>query len=271
MIPQVIHYCWFGGQSKPALAEKCFDSWKKVCPGYEIIEWNETSYDISQAPLYVRQAYEAKKWAFVTDYVRLQVVYEHGGIYLDTDVELLRSPDKLLNHHAFFGFEVPELINTGLGFGAEAGSEILRELMADYQDIPFILEDAQMDLTPCPVRNTAVFLRRGLRSDNTKQLLNDGSLILPTEYLCPIDYHTGQKHVTKNTYSIHHFSASWQSRKQHRHLEYKHRKYRIERKYGARAGQIYESFYYSRKANGGPGVCSYFRKILHRRLTGNQE
>lgn len=270
MIPQVIHYCWFGGQPKPALAKKCFASWKKYCPHYEIREWNEDSYDLSQAPLYVRQAYEVKKWAFVTDYVRLQVVYEHGGIYLDTDVELLRRPDELLNNRAFFGFEDTDHINTGLGFGAEAGADILRELMDDYREIPFLLKDGGMDLTPCPVRNTRVFLRRGLRPDNTKQLLDGGALILPTEYLCPISYNTGQKCVTGNTCSIHHFSASWQSGKERRHQEYKQRKSRIERKYGARAGQIYESFYYSKKENGGPGVYSYFRELLRRRLKGNR-
>ena len=95
MIPKVIHYCWFGGNPKPKLAEKCIKSWKKYCPDYEIIEWNEDNFDISAAPLYVRQAYEAKKWAFVTDYVRLEVVYNHGGVYLDTDVELLKSLDSL--------------------------------------------------------------------------------------------------------------------------------------------------------------------------------
>lgn len=104
-IPKVIHYCWFGHDPKPKLAEKCIKSWKKKCPDYKIIEWNEENFDISACPLYVRQAYEAKKWAFVTDYVRLKVVYEHGGIYLDTDVELKKNLDFLLNHKAYFGFE----------------------------------------------------------------------------------------------------------------------------------------------------------------------
>ena len=105
MIPKIIHYCWFGRNPKPKLAEKCIKSWKKYCPEYEIIEWNEDNYDLSSAPLYVRQAYEAKRWAFVTDYIRLQVIYENGGIYLDTDVELRKSLDPLLVHQAYFGFE----------------------------------------------------------------------------------------------------------------------------------------------------------------------
>lgn len=214
MIPKIIHYCWFGGNPKPQLAEKCFASWKKYCPDYEIKEWNEESYDLSKAPLYVRQAYEAKKWAFVTDYVRLHVVYEHGGIYLDTDVELVQSPNRFLNYPAFFGFEGTYSVATGLGFGAEKKSVILKELMNDYQDIPFILDSGEMDLTPCPVRNTEVFLTKGLNLDGTRQVLVDGTLILPAEYLCPLDNATRILHKTKNTISIHHFDASWQSQEQ---------------------------------------------------------
>ena len=208
-IPKIIHYCWFGGNPLPDFALKCIESWKKYCPEYQIIRWDESNFDVAKCPAYVREAYAAKKWAFVTDYVRLQVVYEHGGIYLDTDVELLRSPDVFLHNHAFFGFEDIRHVNTGLGFGAEKGSKILKEMILDYLSIPFVLENGEMDLTPCPARNTKVLLRRGLRQNNSKQLLNGEILILPTEYFCPIDYITGKKRITKNTYSIHHFSASW--------------------------------------------------------------
>ena len=148
-IPKIIHYCWFGGKPKPELAEKCIKSWKKHCPDYEIREWNEDNYDLAAAPLYVRQAYEAKKWAFVTDYVRLQVVYECGGIYLDTDVELKKNLDSLLGYSAYFGFEDGKWIATGLGFGAEQGTPILQELMDDYRDIPFLLEDGSEDAGYC--------------------------------------------------------------------------------------------------------------------------
>ena len=214
MIPKIIHYCWFGRNPKPPLAEKCLDSWKKYCPDYEIKEWNEDSYDLSQAPLYVRQAYEAKKWAFVTDYVRLQVVYEYGGIYLDTDVELVRNPAEFLSSPAFFGFEGDYSIATGLGFGAEKEAGILKELMSDYQDIPFILDNGEMDLSPCPTRNTEVFLRKGLKLDGTSQVLDDGTLILSAEYFCPLDNATRILRKTKNTISIHHFDASWQPQEQ---------------------------------------------------------
>ena len=117
-IPKVIHYCWFGGNPKPKLVQKCIHSWKKYCPDYEIIEWNESNFDISSCPLYVRQAYDVKKWAFVSDYARLKIIHTCGGIYLDTDVELIKSLDSLLEYNAFFGFEDGKYVATGLGFGA---------------------------------------------------------------------------------------------------------------------------------------------------------
>ena len=118
MIPKKIHYCWFGGAEKPKLAQKCIASWKKLCPDYEFIEWNENSFDVDQYA-YTKYCYGAKKWAFLSDFVRLIAVYENGGIYFDTDVELVKQPDDLLNYEAFFGFENDDFVATGLGFGAE--------------------------------------------------------------------------------------------------------------------------------------------------------
>ena len=229
MIPKKIHYCWFGGNPKPKLAKKCFRSWKKYCPGYEIIEWNEGNYDLSAGPLYVRQAYEAKKWAFVTDYVRLQVVHEQGGIYLDTDVELRKPLDHLMENRAWFGFEDGKCVNTGCGFGAEAGHPILREIMEDYRDIPFVLEDGTYDIFSCPVRNTGAFLRRGLKQDNTRQILEGEVLILPSDCLNPKDWKTGEIRITENTLSIHHFGASWYTPEMMRKLRKKHREERLRR------------------------------------------
>ena len=214
MIPKKIHYCWFGRGEKPKLAKKCIASWKKYCPDYEIIEWNEDNFDISACPLYVRQAYEAKKWAFVTDYVRLQVVYEHGGIYMDTDVELKKSLDPLLEYNAYFGFEDETHIATGLGFGAVKGTPILMEMMEDYQDIPFIQPDGSFDTTACPARNTHVLVRYGLVQNNHKQLLWGNVLVLPTISLCPVSFNTGEHIHSKESYSIHWFSASWQTQEQ---------------------------------------------------------
>ena len=122
-IPKVLHYCWFGGAPKPKNIQNCIRSWKKYCPDYEIIEWNEQNFDVSQS-LYTRQAYDARRWAFVADYARLKILYEQGGIYMDTDVELLRSLDDLLVYPAFFGFQHNNEVATGLGFGAEARSPV---------------------------------------------------------------------------------------------------------------------------------------------------
>lgn len=211
MIPKAIHYCWFGRNPKPKLAEKCIRSWKKHCPDYEIIEWNEDNYDLSMAPLYVRQAYEAKKWAFVTDYVRLQVVYEHGGIYMDTDVELIKPLDDLLTYDAYFGFEDERFIATGLGFGARKHAPILKELMDDYQDTPFLLQDGSYDVMPCPQRNTEIFRRHHLMQDGRRQILDGDILILPPIVLCPIDFETKLRRYSADTISIHWYDASWQT------------------------------------------------------------
>lgn len=224
MIPKTIHYCWFGRDPKPKLAEKCIRSWKKKCPNYEIIEWNEDNFDISACPLYVWQAYEVKKWAFVTDYVRLKVVYDHGGIYLDTDVELLKNLDCLLDYKAYFGFEDGIHIATGLGFGAEKGTPILQELMNDYQDIPFFLPDGSTDQTTCPTRNTKIFLKHGMAQNNQKQLLENQFLILPSSYLNPLDYETLNKKVRNETVSIHWYAASWRSKEDIERKENIHRR-----------------------------------------------
>lgn len=223
MIPKKIHYCWFGGNPLPELACKCIDSWRKFCPDYEIIRWDERNYDFSGAPLYVRQAFEAKKWAFITDYVRLQVVFEQGGIYMDTDVELLKPIDHLLERHAFFGFETPRYIATGLGFGAEPGAQILREIMDDYRDIPFVLPDGSFDRTPCPERNTQAFVRMGLKQDGSEQVLPGNVLILSREYLCPMDSVTKIMTITDRTLSIHHYDASWLTPEERLFADYRSR------------------------------------------------
>lgn len=140
-IPKKIHYCWFGRNPLPESAKKCIESWKKYCPAYEIIEWNEDNFDLTENR-YAREAYEQKKWAFVSDYARLKIVYEQGGIYMDVDVELIKPLDELTELDGYMGFE-KEIdgqmwIATGLGFGARAGHPIVGALLKDYEDIPFI-------------------------------------------------------------------------------------------------------------------------------------
>ena len=228
MIPKTIHYCWFGGNPKPSHVEKCIRSWKRFCPDFEIIEWNENSFNLAATPLYVRQAYEAKKWAFVTDYVRLQVVYDHGGIYLDTDVELIKRIDFLLDYHAFFGFEDGKHVATGLGFGAEKETPILQELMDDYNDLVFLNSDGTANTTSCPRLNTRVFLRHGLKQDDSYKVLEGDIHVLPTKILCPIDYGTGKKKLYKDTVSIHWFDASWHTLEENTYIREMKRYWRRE-------------------------------------------
>lgn len=219
MIPKKIHYCWFGGKAKPVLARRCIKSWNKYCHDYEIIEWNEDNFDISSCPLYVRQAYEAKMWAFVTDYVRLKVVFDYGGIYLDTDVEVIKEFNNLLNEKAFFGFEYGKYIATGLGFGAEKGNNILYDMMCDYDEISFVKGDGSFDLTPCPVRNSEILIKYGLKLDDSKQRVC-GCLILPSEYLCPYDGRAKKLKLTENSISIHWYNSSWVPKEQRKTKDY---------------------------------------------------
>ena len=209
-IPKVIHYCWFGKGKMPKLAKKCIKSWKKYCPDYELVLHTEDNFDLTQNR-YLNEAYKAGKWAFVSDYARLKIIYENGGIYLDTDVELIKSIDDLVKLNGFMGFDEKGIVATGLGFGAEKGNKIVSEFLKDYEGIPFVLSDGSYDLTPCPDRNTQALERLGMDINNTNQTFMDITF-LPEEYLCPMDYYTGKKTITKNTYSIHHYSASWTSK-----------------------------------------------------------
>lgn len=152
-IPRIIHYCWFGGNEKPEIIRKCISSWKKYCPDYEIKEWNESNFDINMFQ-YTKEAYNAKKWAFVSDVARLWVVLNYGGIYMDTDVEVLNNIDSLLNNDLFMFFESERSIASGLGFGATKNNEIIKELVNDYSDRPFLLSNGKHDLTACPAINT---------------------------------------------------------------------------------------------------------------------
>ena len=208
MIPKKIHYCWIGGNPLPESAKKCIKSWKKYCPDYEIIEWNETNYDFTKVP-YMKEAYEAKKWGFVPDYARLDIIYTHGGIYLDTDVEIVRSLDPLLGLNCFAGFQDTEFVALGLGFGAEAGNPVIKTLMESYEALSFLKPDGTPDLTPSPRLNTDTLVETcGLAANGTYQE-PDGMAVFPPEYFCPKSFSDGVIRKTKNTYSIHHFDASW--------------------------------------------------------------
>ena len=208
-IPKVIHYCWFGKGKLPKLAEKCMASWEKHCPGYKIVCWNEDNFDINQNR-YAKEAYDAGKWAFVSDYVRLKVLYDEGGIYLDTDVEIIKPLDPIIEKGGYMGFDDNGVVSTGLGFACEKGNELVGALLKDYDDIPFVAPDGTHDLTPCPIRNTKVLESLGM-DINKKDQIFMGIHFFPEDYFCPMKYFTGRKVITENSYSIHHFCASWTS------------------------------------------------------------
>ena len=207
MIPKTIHYCWFGGNPKPKSVIKCIESWRKKCPGYEIIEWNESNYDVTRNR-YMKEAYHEKKWAFVSDYARFDIVYRHGGVYLDTDVELIRTLDPLLDCNAYFGFQFDQTINPGLGFGSEPENKLLKSLLEKYNSISFYNADRSLNLTPITDLLAPVFEDYGFELNNRFQNIR-GIIVYPTEYFDPMDHWTGFIIKSRRTVSIHHYHASW--------------------------------------------------------------
>lgn len=206
MIPKVVHYCWFGRGEMPPLAVKCIESWRKFLPDYEIKEWNEDNFDITQNQ-YVREAYEARKFAFVTDYVRLYALYHEGGVYMDADVEAIGNFDKFLHHHAFSGFENDNYVPTGM-MAAEKGSIWAKELLDEYDHRTFIKEDGSYDLLANTKTITRYMLTKGIVLNNTYQDFPGLCTMYPSEYFCPKDHKTGRIYITKNTVCIHHFAGS---------------------------------------------------------------
>lgn len=211
MIPKVIHYCWFGGNPIPTEMKKCIKSWEKMCPDYEIKRWDESNFDINEHP-FVKTAYDAKAWAFVSDYVRLKVIFDYGGIYLDTDVELLKSLDSLLDYKCYVGIQQSEhLCNTGLGFGAEKSNQIVQQMLKQYDGLTFSVKNKTK--IACPYLNHKVICQLGYSYVENPVVIKD-VMILSPKYLDPYAPGKDQKNLKCNdTISIHHYSASWMDKK----------------------------------------------------------
>lgn len=211
-IPHIIHYIWFGGGPKTELIERCIQSWRDQLPDWEIKEWNEDNFDIESCT-YMKQAYENKKYAFASDYARFAILYEYGGVYLDTDVELLKKfPDKMLEDSGFAGVESNLKINSGLVFACEPRNELVKEILEFYQGEQFISEDGTQNTVTVVEYVTKIFEENGFVVDGKEQLIK-GIRIYPCEYFCAYDFITREFSVTDNTVCIHHYAATWASPK----------------------------------------------------------
>ena len=208
MIPKKIHYCWFGRGEKPALVKKCMASWKKYLPEYELKEWNEDNFDLDLFP-FTREAYESRKYAFVTVVVRLYALYNEGGVYMDTDVEVLKPLDSFLHHIAFSGFEDDTQVPTGI-MASEKNSSWAKENLDYYHERHFILPDGTWDTTSNVAIITNYMVSKGLLKVNGYYDFPNLITIYPKDYFCPKSYLDKKIYLTDNTVTIHHFSGSWQ-------------------------------------------------------------
>lgn len=214
MIPKIIHYCWFGRTPLPASAQKCIASWRKYLPEYEVKEWNEDNFDVNIIP-YTQQAYEMKKYAFVSDYARFWILYHYGGLYFDTDVEVIKSFDDIIERGAFMGLEIDGTkrgekiaINPGLGLGAEVGIPIYQEILKGFANLNYFGSDGQRNNYTMIPMVTDMFLQKGLSANGKVQHLC-GITIYPQCYFNPYNGVTGRLQLASDTHSIHWYSATW--------------------------------------------------------------
>lgn len=209
MIPKVIHYCWFGRGEMPKLMQKCIKSWSKYCPGWKVVLWNEDNFDVNST-IWTKEAYQARKFAFVTDYVRLKVLYEQGGVYMDADVELTQSIDRFLEHEAFSGFESKTTAPTGI-IAAQAGQKVIKRWLDYYTDRPYLI-DGEPNMDPNVSFMTADLKSNGLIMNDSLQNI-DGMVIYPQTYFCPLSVIEAEKKITGDTHAIHHFTSTWRTEK----------------------------------------------------------
>lgn len=207
MIPKIIHSVWVGNKEKPALIKLCENSWKKYCFNYQFIEWNEENFNFENAPIFVKEAYQMKKWAFVSDYIRLWALYNYGGIYLDSDMELLQNIDTFLTNKSFTGFEDDVSVQTSI-IGSVKKNDLIKELLEYYSNKSFILKDGLNTTTNVEIIST-ILDKKGLKKNNKEQLILNNLRIYPSNYFCPKSFKTGKITITKKTYAIHHFNMSW--------------------------------------------------------------
>lgn len=221
MTPKIIHYCWFGRGPLPELAQKCIASWKKYLPDYEIKEWNEDNFDVNIIP-YTAEAYKAKKYAFVSDYARFWILHQYGGIYFDTDVEVIRPLDDIIERGNFMGFETDPKsqlkedaseasVNPGLGMGVAPGLGLIKKMLDFYEGRHFEFIPGGIGQLTIVHIATEVLRKAGLKQQQGIQQVDD-MWIYPAEYFCPINLKTGRIHVRPNTRTIHHYAGTWQDK-----------------------------------------------------------
>ena len=206
-IAKIVHYCWFGDKQKSEFINKCISSWNNILEDYEIIEWNESNFNIN-INNYVREAYEQKKYAFVSDYVRVYALYNYGGIYLDTDVEVFKKFDDLLENDSFWGFEEKDYIATST-IGAKKGNKLIKEFLDSYENRSFLNEDGSIDTLTNVTIVSEIISNLGIKLDGTFQKIDNLAVIYPQEYFSPYDYINCYSKKTNNTYTMHHFYKSW--------------------------------------------------------------
>lgn len=217
LIPKTIHYCWFGNSQIPDDLKRYMATWEEKCPDYTIKRWDESNYDITKNR-YMREAYEAKKWGFVPDYARLDILYNSGGIYLDTDVEILKPFDDLLNQGAFFSFTTNFKINIGSGIASTPKHRLVKEMLDEYSNISFHNPDGSLNITPCMEYQHRALIKYNYKTNGKLQEFEDFT-ILPIDILCGYDHYFDTMLINKNTFSVHHSKHSWQGEERMKNIK----------------------------------------------------